>query len=130
MLNFLLLQCIQSAPFAIGDSLIPRVNRENAFSNTFTTTFHAPNPLSLQTKTKGTKASFNAFQFQFNCDSAVSPQLCLYAQEGFESAGSRISQALSISSTIIVQARFHSFCAAQGQGSSTRFNLIFRLPTS
>jgi hypothetical protein len=61
---------------------------------------------------KATKASGSAFQFIFECD--ATPNLCSMAQQGFESAGQRISQVLSISNTIVVAAKFHSFCSTQG----------------
>ncbi|KAJ3368546.1 hypothetical protein HDU91_000492 [Kappamyces sp. JEL0680] len=70
------------------------------------------------------KASVPAFQFAFDCDASVDKKLCGYAQQGFQSAGERIAQVLSIRNTVVVSAKFHSFCAAQGGGDCTSANNI------
>ena len=69
----------------------------------------------------GDATATSSFQFNFNCD-GTSQQLCDWAKTGFVSAGNRISQVLLISNPIIVDAKFHSFCQAQGGGSCKQVN--------
>lgn len=69
----------------------------------------------------GDATPISSFQFNFNCD-GTSQQLCDWAKSGFVSAGKRISEVLLISNPIIVDAKFHSFCQAQGGGSCKQVN--------
>lgn len=63
------------------------------------------------------------FLFNFKCSPQVNQTLCSWAKSGFEAAGNRIAQALTIKNTIVVDAKFHSLCAPSGCTSADRNTL-------
>ncbi|KAJ3323407.1 hypothetical protein HDV06_001927 [Boothiomyces sp. JEL0866] len=110
MLSLILSALVASNPTG---SSITRIDRAGAFSNDVTyTTFYE-----RKLTQKAEKDSQPSFQFRFSCD-GVDPTKCQYVQNSFVSAGNRIAQQLKLTSNVLVQVQFHSFCQAMNQGSN------------
>ena len=62
----------------------------------------------------------NPFEIRFECGQGIAVELCEYAHDAIRSGLNRISLEIMITKTIIVNAKYHSFCASESGNPNCR----------